>query len=43
MIVILVVLMNMFVNHGGHKGITRNSNNGRLIDRGATLRQDNKY
>ena len=26
----------------GHKGITRNSNNGRLIDRGATLRQHNK-
>ena len=26
----------------GHKGIIRNSNNGRLIDRGATLRQDNK-
>lgn len=25
-----------------HKGTTRNSTNGRLIDRGATLRQHNK-
>ena len=30
--------------HGprGHKGTTRNSTNGRLIDRDATLRQRNK-